>query len=264
METEELQKMLCQLIDYHNEIVRGLFIVIAIGMVGIIAVTIIIYRGILKKYLLSRAAKISIVIICFLVMTFFLIRPYQTALQGQEMLYALKADLKDPVVVEKNGTVTDSFGFTKGGTAVVVNDEIYYLAPQLSNMQIGKEYSFKYLYHSKRLIAYELLHDEPIPSTSKVTDEMLCRFIYEPQSITTNYDAEDLAYQYAKQYYSSINNDIYQLFIDTGWTTSGYFIEKDGIYRCTLTPRKGNTFVYIVLDANTSCPLFFWQVGEDF
>jgi len=263
MEVIELQELLQKSIDYYKSVMLMSYVILFIGIVGITFTVIIIFNAFLSKRFTKQNMRIWIAITCFVVIVLCLNKPFQAAMRNQIMLNNLRADLKNPSVVAASGKVEECYGYTKGGIAVIIGGETYYLSPQLSSMQAGDEYTFRYLSHSKSLFTYELLDDAEIPKSAEVTHDMLTRFNYESKGITTNYDAEDAAFAYVNQYYLSLGSDIYQKFLDTGWTVSGYYIQTEEVYRCRLISRNDTTRIYIVLDAKTSCPIYFWQDGDN-
>lgn len=76
-----------------------------------------------------------------------------------QRIIRLDNDINNWETIEASGIVDNRFAFEKGGSAVVIDNETYYILPALGLMDIGESYYYQYLPISKFIVSFNSSDD---------------------------------------------------------------------------------------------------------
>jgi hypothetical protein len=179
-----------------------------------------------------------------------------------EMVSNLKKDLEQQSTAIGIGVVASKRAYEKGGTAVVVNGDEYYVLTNIGAMRSGRHYEYVYLINSNFIVDFTVMDATPIPDNAQVSAQDQ-RIFGEPSYRFPLSDLrviDEVAFDYLKKYYSKTMDDSsYNDFILTGWSPYGYAIETpvEG-YRTDFSSTNTDEKIYLIFSRETGEVLYFW------
>ena len=157
MEESTLELQVEEYIQFSKKIVEEELVSIILGIIFAILLVIIILRYAPLKYRKKMPVKKVFVPIASLVLVLFGVSIFLKSNTVRiRRIEALSKDMSNWNPIVAFGTVDDRFAFEKGGSAVVIDNETYYIIPKLGLMDVGNSYEYQYLPLSKFIVSYSL------------------------------------------------------------------------------------------------------------
>lgn len=261
--TNEVIEMIQYMIDFESKMIRRSVSGILLGTVAGIVFLLIIIRWKFQKRSIPKNYQKYILRFCMIFICLFSITSlYQSEGKRWKRVSALNTDLQNLKISSLTGSVDNIFSYQKGGNAVIIGGQTYYIMPNIGSMKPGLEFKFKYLTVSKFIVSFEVTKDEPVPETAEITEDMLWRFsdsAFEPvQNINM---VDSLAYQYIRSYYEAVGGENAERFRKGSWSIYSYYIKANALYRCNIESKDEK--IFLVIDAETGEPVYFWTVDSE-
>lgn len=256
--TNEVVEMIQNRLIYDGTMIRSSLIFMVPGTLTAIILLQFGLNRVFNRYYVTgksqRLIKLSCIILILMCST--------TQLLGTEgnrliRLFQLRQDLKKEAVTLSYGVVEDIYPYEKGGNAVTINGQRFYIMSGIGNMKTGMEFQFKYLESSKFIVAFEVEKDTPIPKNANVPESMLWRFSSDSyEAIKNVYQVDDLAFKYVENYYKILGTKEHKIFLDNSWTIYSYYIKNERRYRSNFESEQRK--IFIIIDALSGKPIYFW------
>ena len=157
---EEIQKLVETYIQYNKEFLLLELKATLFGITVCVIVGVLMIRQ--SRWTKSVKLQLNKKVIMILYISFIVISGLSLCMWDNiarmERVSNLSKDLRDFQFVDSTGKVEDNFAYIKGGGAVIVCGEIYYILPSIDigKMYVDKIYNFTYLPNSNYIVSFEL------------------------------------------------------------------------------------------------------------